>query len=172
MTMRVFTGDIARLAQIITPMLLVGDNNFLRALREQYDHLVDVEVDFNGYGFYVNYTVDDRLRIMNENLQYSVFTDMVGNDITGDSVVGFQIFITDGVISTLEGFPFAAHEWPVTEIVPVYTYQPDECHVRESEARFPQVIEKIKNSDMVVTKGFLESEGVNTPERLPPMMDR
>lgn len=169
--MRVFTGDIARLAQIITPMLLVGDNNFLCALREQYDHLVDIEIDFNGYGFYVNYTVDDRLRIMNENLQYSVFTDMVGNDLTGDSVVGFQIFITDGMISTLEGFPFADHEWPVTEVVPVYTYQPDERHVQESETRFQQVIRRIKDSDIIVTKGILESDDANSLDRLPPVVD-
>lgn len=148
------TSNIIELSHAVTPLLLAGNTNFLRALRNQYDHLKSEVLDFNGYGFYIDYEIEEKYRILNKNLQKCVITDLVGLDDTGDAVVGFQIFISDGTISTLEGFPYASHVWPEVDIQLVYVrYDANGCNPEESLTRFPEVIESLPDSPNIATAG-------------------
>lgn len=84
---------------------------------------------------------------------------MVAYDDSGNLVAGFQLFAESGMVSFLEGFPFGLHEWPSTNIEPVYVYQTDGRQVCEDDVRFPQIVSKYRYPEEVVTKAMLDAVG-------------
>jgi hypothetical protein len=97
--------------------LLDGKNVVLDLLQNQMDYIAYVDREYTGVGFYLNFV------IMNEN--QSIRVDCLPN-VKGDFViydlcgflnperiyVGFNLFIRNGLLNTLEGFVFGDELWP------------------------------------------------------------
>ncbi len=121
-----------------------GESPLLRVLRNQYESCVDVRINLDGYGFYAYMMPDPRLRIKDKEKQAFEVSDLVGFNEDGQCSVGFVLFVRDGLIFMLEGFPFLENSWPSEDIGFKYVAQPpmsnavysDERHFDDSKPDF------------------------------------
>ncbi|MBQ8260745.1 MAG: hypothetical protein IJZ00_00475 [Lachnospiraceae bacterium] len=94
--------------------LLLGEDEVLIKLREQYNHSIICSEEYSPYGFYVNFDVYKKDAVIDNKQYYSTFQigDVMGNvdDITG--AVGFVLFVKDGYLQMLEGYTNLLDEWP------------------------------------------------------------
>ncbi len=112
MTVRIPTGDIRGLSTPVIDFLLAGESDFLAALRLQFAHAKITKITEDGYGFYVEYETESSLRILNPQLQGEMVNGIVGIDNQGECICGFALFMSDGMISYLDGYPFLGDTWP------------------------------------------------------------
>lgn len=90
-------------------MLLQGNEEILAILRKQYESAKIVSRDFSGAGFFVEYLVDDSLKL------HKILSTEIG-DIRIDykdvqNAFGEVLFIRNGLISMLECYTLAVNDW-------------------------------------------------------------
>ncbi len=151
--------DVALLSKRITSMFLAGDNNFLCALREQYANVVDTEIVFDGFGYSVNYFIDERTRIMNGRLQSYVFSGIDCLDSSGIVRAGFLLYVSDGALAGLEGFPSVDDSWPSTEVSPAYEWENDQGVFGFRGDRDAEMLRRLPDAEVVVTRRMLDAAG-------------
>ena len=104
-----------RLADQVMNLLLNGEDEVLRILREQYKNAGIVLEEDNESGFYINYYVDriiNPISLVNSTFQIGDVDGMI-NGI--DGAVGFILYIKDGYLEMLEGYTNAVDKWPETD---------------------------------------------------------
>ncbi|MCM1091553.1 MAG: hypothetical protein NC092_05695 [Butyrivibrio sp.] len=104
-----------RLADQVMNLLLNGEDEVLRILREQYKNAGIVLEEDNEAGFYINYYVDrtiNPISLVNSTFQIGDVDGMI-NGI--DGAVGFILYIKDGYLEMLEGYTNAVDKWPETD---------------------------------------------------------
>lgn len=161
--MFVRSDNYAKLTEVVTSMLLEGDNLFLEALRNQFRQSEGIQIELTGEGFSSAFHPAKSLKILNAGFQNKVFLDVDGLDENGVVQVGFQLFITNGSISFLEGFAWLQDEWPKMYIEPMYVHDTTTGY-SNSETRDDAVIRNLPSDYLVVTKGMLdEAQGKPLP---------
>ena len=86
-------------------LLLDGDKEVLKILRQQYKHSKVTKVSDTGYGIFIDFQVEkDVITINGSQKQNFAFGDVyaVVNGVTG--AIGFVLFVKEGRISMLEGY--------------------------------------------------------------------
>jgi hypothetical protein len=67
--------------------------------------------EHNGYGFYTNFQVDDiPPRCAKENFELGGVSVVLSGQLCG-----FLLFVREGKVEFLEGFPLGGDEWPTPE---------------------------------------------------------
>ena len=131
------------LEKIVMEMLLFGDDPILEQLREQYKNTTIESRKFNGVGFFTNYVIDKKIPPLGG------ITRMIFGDVYADfgelEKLGFIVFISNGYLSTLEGFSHI-DKWPedVTGIEPYYVWNYGGLLKRKDTRDFNAVIQEIQ----------------------------
>ncbi len=152
------TDDLALLSIEAVKKLTEGDIQLFGILKHQLDTSTIKEIDFDGYGFYTEFGVDEQYQIMNPALRSLDISDLVGLNRSGECSVGFVLFVSDGMITTLEGFPFLSDEWPLEDIRFMYTEQPHGCNAKYVEKRSSSFYEKYDQFGTVYIKGCMRDK--------------
>jgi hypothetical protein len=99
------------LEQKVMDMLLDGDDNVLRELRNQFlNSKVDYR-DFTGVGFFTGYRIKEDIRSVLNGKNFEI-DDVIALHDTLEFPLGFVLFIRKGYLSTLEGYTFGDETWP------------------------------------------------------------
>lgn len=129
------TEDLDALIQEVMRRITEGDTCVLHKLRNQFESATITKIDFDGYGFYAYMAPSEKLRIRNKKMQAFEISDVVGFNDDGRPSVGFILFVRDGLIFMLEGFPFLEDAWPSEEINFKYGIQPPMSDAAYSDTR-------------------------------------
>jgi len=88
-----------------------GENE--EVLRQQIAMSKLASREHTGYGFFTNFRIDeDSPRCSVSNFQFGNVTAVVSGELCG-----FWIFVREGEISFLEGFPLGGDSWPSSEVI-------------------------------------------------------
>ena len=90
--------------------LLAGDDRRLETLRRQMTKVEVTAREFTGVGFFTRFALPAGTRRV-QGWDRRVIDDLHGTIDGLDRGVGFALFITDGLLSFLEGFSHA-EDWP------------------------------------------------------------
>ena len=94
----------------VIEMLLNGEDEVLKLLREQYKSAEVKKREFTGTGFFTKYEIKNK-QVAIPDLKSFNFGD-VGCQIANlKNGVGFVLFVKDGFLSMLEGYTYD-EEWP------------------------------------------------------------
>jgi hypothetical protein len=109
--------EVLELAGLLVPRLLAGDHPQLKTLRAQYERASIASVEYDGVGFFVNYTVRDEM-------PKTVPANLTGGDaritVAGmGAPAGCVLFVRDGRLEMLDIYSFV-DAWPLdAEVVAV-----------------------------------------------------
>ncbi len=106
------TRSISSLYRPVVEMLLVDECEFFSALRCQFSSARVLSIREDGYGIFVDFEVDPLTRIISPEIEYARVDGLVGIDKSNRLVCGFALFIEDGAIVQLDGYPFISDTWP------------------------------------------------------------
>ena len=106
--------NVAGLAEVVVPYLLVADHPAITALRAQYRRRCITTVEMTGVGFFVNYAVPD-------DAPAAVPRDFAGGNaeihIAGlEYPAGCVLFVRDGKLRMFEVYIFD-DDWPEDDTV-------------------------------------------------------
>lgn len=147
------TDNLALLTIEATKKLLEGSIELFKVLRCQLSTSILGDIEFDGYGFYAHFVVNEQYKILNDVFQFLDISDLVGFNQSNECVVGFVLFINEGKIATLEGFSILTDDWPLEDIHFMYTEPPSERNTRYVEKRSSSFYEKYNRFGPVHTKG-------------------
>lgn len=142
MTVRISTGDIRGLSTPVVEFLLAGESDFLAALRHQFAHAKITKITEDGYGFYIEYETDQNLRIRNPQLQGEMVNGIVGIDDQGECICGFALFMSNGLISYLDGYPFLGDTWPSKTVTLKYVNRDVDGNEYFTSVRSPEELKE------------------------------
>ena len=95
----------------VLQFLLQEDTEITRALREQLATCTLESRERNGYGFFTNFhVIDSAPKCSIENIELGDASAVVGGE-----KCGFILFVREGRIEFLEGFPLGGDSWPTSE---------------------------------------------------------
>ena len=93
----------------VLEMLLNGGHPLLTLLRRQVEHASVKSRQLTGVGFFTDFKIPEKLRITGSpSFQ---LTDVIGSAKNVKEGVGFVLFVTDGLLSMLEGYTYN-EPWP------------------------------------------------------------
>jgi len=95
----------------VLSLLLEDDSSENRILRTQLASCSLESRERNGYGFFTNFKVDDAA----PRCGRSDFELGDAAAVISDQRCGFILFVREGTISFLEGYPLGGDEWPSPE---------------------------------------------------------
>jgi len=96
------------LERAVISTLLAGDGPTLVSLRAQFEVATVTSRELTGVGFFADFSVPADLRLPFDTL----VLDGVHASLNGvANAAGFILFVTDGLIATLEGFSYG-DDWP------------------------------------------------------------
>jgi hypothetical protein len=102
---------LTELETTVLRFLLQSDSEVYRILREQLAGCSLESRERNGYGIYTNFLIaDDAPRCAVANF---VLGDI--SVVLSGQLCGFILFVREGKIDFLEGFPLGGDEWPSPE---------------------------------------------------------
>lgn len=162
------SGDFSTLTEVVVLMLLEGNNPFLEMLRNQVKSMKDIRTEFTGHGFFSTLSACRSLQIMNADFRSRVLMDVDGLDEDGVVRVGFQLFVSDGLVSTLEGFAWAQDEWPDVPVTPMFVSRAG-ARYTNSATRDCNVLEGLPKDSMIVTRDMLDATGSKPLPDWPPL---
>lgn len=99
----------------IMERLLVGNEQVLEILREQYANSQITRRDFTGTGFLTTFTIPNNVPRLEPLMSFQL-GDVIGKIDGVNDGVGFVLFIKNGVINYLEGYTYGEEKWP--EFIP------------------------------------------------------
>lgn len=111
------TGNLEELYKPVLEMFLQGDTDYLAALRRQLETVRVTSVEEDGYGIFVNLEVDPATRILNPELQENMLSGVSGRSLDGEHVCAFALFVSDGALSLIDGFPLGPDTWPKERVL-------------------------------------------------------
>jgi hypothetical protein len=104
---------LTELESAVLSFLLREDSERNRILFDQLRSCSLESREHNGYGFYTSFKIDESA----PRCQPADFElDDIAVVISGQ-ICGFVLFVRNGGISFLEGFPLGGDEWPSSEII-------------------------------------------------------
>lgn len=106
------TGNVKELYKPVMEMFLHGDTDYLAILRKQFEAAKVSSIEEDGYGIFIHFDVDPSLQICNPQLQNGLVTGLVGINRGGDTICGFAMSISDGMLSQIDGYPTGLDAWP------------------------------------------------------------
>jgi hypothetical protein len=104
-------GFLTELERRVLQFLLEEDSEENRVLSEQLTGCSLESRERNGYGFFTNFQVA-------EDAPDSARTDFELGDVSvviSGQLCGFILFVREGRIAFLEGYPLGGDEWPSSE---------------------------------------------------------
>jgi hypothetical protein len=102
---------LTELENTVLSYLLQEDSEENHTLRQQLSSCLLESREYNCYGIYTNFKLDDASRrCLRENFELGDITATLSGQLCG-----FILFVRDGKISFLEGFPLDGDAWPSTE---------------------------------------------------------
>jgi hypothetical protein len=111
MLMQRFPDFLTELERTVLAYMLQVDSEETRVLREQLASSSLESRDHNGYGFFTNFKVDSGSALCERaNFELANVTAVLSGQLCG-----FILFVRDGKIEFLEGFPLGGDEWPSPE---------------------------------------------------------
>ncbi len=111
------TGNVKELYKPVMEMFLHGDTDYLAVLRKQFETAKVTSIEEDGYGIFINFEVDPALRMLNSELQENMISGLVGIDESGEAICGFALFVSEGVIAQIDGFPIDPDTWPEQRVI-------------------------------------------------------
>jgi hypothetical protein len=91
-------------------MLLAGEHELFVKLRKQYEVAVVKDRNFDGCGFFTHFKIPNEFLEITNKRNFTLSDVLI--DYGGQEVAyGLILFVDDGFISCLEGFPYISHEW-------------------------------------------------------------
>ncbi len=111
------TSNVKELYKPVMEMFLHGDTDYLAVLRKQFATAKVASIEEDGYGIFINFEVDPALRMLNPELQENMISGLVGIDESGEAICGFALFVSEGVIAQIDGYPFGPDTWPEERVV-------------------------------------------------------
>ena len=125
--------------------LLSGNDEVLHALRQQLASAIATSRDLTGYGFYLNFVLPENTEKLHE--RFRVKPDFCFGDVeaTIDSLkygVGFLLWVTDGLLSSLKCYTYD-EKWPTV----INSFQ---LHYFSGQVRD---LENLKRNWMLVSSG-------------------
>jgi hypothetical protein len=104
---------LTELESVVLRELLQGESDDLVVLRRQIASCSLQSRERNGYGFFTNFHVGENApRCANENFELGDVSVVLSGQLCG-----FILFVRDGKIDFLEGYPLGGDEWPSPEII-------------------------------------------------------
>lgn len=95
----------------VMEMLLAGDDPVLEALRNQYSNSTVESRNFTGAGFYSHFKVKKGIPPVADEKNY--YIGDIGVSLNGiNDPIGVLLFVTNGYLSTLEGYTIGIEVWP------------------------------------------------------------
>jgi hypothetical protein len=91
-------------------MLLAGDDEALAVLRQQIDHAEVSSRRMTGAGFYTDFIVHREAARVGGRTSFKL-GDVSGTAANVKHGLGFLLYVTDGVLSMLEGYTYD-EAWP------------------------------------------------------------
>lgn len=110
--MQIDTRDIESLCAPVVEMLSSGDSELLSALRLQFASAAIADIIEDGYGILINFSIGTDTRIISPVIEYARVDGLVGVNESMEWVCGFALFIEDGCLVQLDGFPYSDDQWP------------------------------------------------------------
>jgi hypothetical protein len=102
---------LTELEKTVLRYLLQGDSEETRILREQLASSSLESREHTGYGFFTNFKVDGAAPpCARVNFELGDVTVVLSGQLCG-----FILFVREGKIAFLEGFPLGGDEWPSSE---------------------------------------------------------
>jgi hypothetical protein len=98
------------LENAVIEAILQGKPQSEQCLREQLRHSELRSREFNGYGFFTNLAISEHAP-RRPNLGRT----LLASALVDDQLCGFILWITDGKIDFLEGYPLGRDSWPENE---------------------------------------------------------
>lgn len=105
------SNDLSRFERAIMDNLLAGEHPALSVLREQLQIVRVSDREFTGVGFFTRLEVPGSPRRALALPDTVHITDVVAEIDGLDHGAGFVLYVTDGVLATLEGFTYD-EPWP------------------------------------------------------------
>jgi hypothetical protein len=90
--------------------ILQGEPGSEQCLREQLRQSGLRSREFNGYGFFTNFVIPKQVPPCPE-----LDKTLLASGLVDDQLCGFILWITDGKIDFLEGYPLGGDSWPTNE---------------------------------------------------------
>lgn len=98
-------------------MLLHGEHELFKTLKEQFESVESKKITDTGVGFFIDYKVSSH-RLDEKKYSNKFHIGDVDGTINGmGKNVGFVLFIEKGYIVTLEAYTYGADEWPEDELI-------------------------------------------------------
>ena len=104
--------SILNIADDAMRMLLAGEDRILRMLRDQYAEHAIKSHECTGVGFFVHYEIPSHARRPGQWARLAI-GDVSGRSKQLQNGFGFVLFLTEGVINTLECHTYG-EAWPDT----------------------------------------------------------
>ena len=130
--------EIEPIERQVLQMLLAGDHQLLEELRKQLAHCVVVEREFTGVGFFTTFEVQGCIPQF-EARRRIVIGDVCADVEDLDYGCGFILFVSDGIIGTLE-----CHLWG-DDVFPVKPRYNRLYYIRQSD---PPTVAMTEERDM------------------------
>lgn len=151
------TDDLYGLTTYVMRKLLGGDADFLRVLKKQFEYAKINRIDFTGHGYYAYFETDSTYRICNPELENCDVSTIVGLDQGGNPIVGFVLFLADGLIHALEGFSIMTSEWPDADVTLVFPFMKDDSTVVGYSKVWPlKALQKYNAFDSVALRSLAQ----------------
>lgn len=106
-----------KLEKRVMDMLLHGEHELFKILKEQYESVESKEITNTGVGFYINYKVSShRLDEKKYSNKFHI-GDVDGNVSGTNQNVGFILYIENGYMVMLEAYTYGDDEWPEDDLI-------------------------------------------------------
>lgn len=106
-----------KLEKSVMDMLLHGEHELFKTLKEQFESVESKKITNTGVGFFIDYKVSSH-RLDEKKYSNKFHIGDVDGTINGmGKNVGFVLFIEKGYIVTLEAYTYGADEWPEDELI-------------------------------------------------------
>lgn len=148
--MQIDTKNIRSLCVPVVGMLLSGDSEFLSALKLQFATAEIDNIIEDGYGIFINFSINADTRIISPDIEYARVDGLVGVNEDMEWICGFALFIENGRLVQLDGFPYSGDQWP-QEIVSLKFISVDKDGIeRYSDKRSARSLERYNLKDPII----------------------
>jgi hypothetical protein len=81
-------------------------------LVESLDEIAVTDRVFTGAGFFTDFQIHDCLKVARSDESYQWGGGIIGGTLNGAIHVGFEFYVDEGHLTTIEGFTYSAPAWP------------------------------------------------------------
>lgn len=99
----------------VIEMLLQGESNYLKLLRQQFITHEVRSINYDGYGISIDLSIDPSTKIVSPEIDFARIDGLCGID-EKNWICGFALFINDGCIASLDCYPVSVDAWPNEEL--------------------------------------------------------